>query len=110
MTTDNVFLSAANYSMLMFSTTIWRRLHSYTSSTTTEDMNSMHWWLNGSVTFGPIWPSWAIRPNLLFWAGPAGPKMAQMAHRWPTCVELYSRSYSGTPLRTGVLQGVHFNT
>ena len=30
MTTDNVFLSAANYSMLMFSTTIWRRLHSYT--------------------------------------------------------------------------------
>ena len=88
MTTDNVFLSAANYSMLMFSTTIWRRLHSYTlllRHRGHEQYALVAQWL--PVTFGPIWPSWAIRPNLLFWAGPAGRKMAQMAHRWPTCVE-----------------------
>ena len=104
-------MSAANYySMLIFFTTIWRRLHCYTSSTTTEDINSMHWLLKGSDIIRPNLAQLGHAAQSPFLGRPtAGPKMAQMAHRWPTCVELYSRSYSGTPLRTGVLQsgGLH---
>ena len=99
-------MSAANYySMLIFFTTIWRRLHCYTSSTTTEDINSMHWLLKGSDI---------IRPNL----GPAGPcgpisffGPAQLGQKWPRwprdgprALSVNTSRYSDTPLRTGVLR------